>query len=439
MTMLLKILTRGMTFAVSVTAAALASVSTHAADLPAPHEQAEPGLFGQRYLTGNWGGARDQLAAHGVILDIELTQFYQGLLSGTGDKEGEYGGKADYQLIFLGDQAGIEGFTAVIHGETRFGDAVNTLVGLTPPNVNMLYPDAPEQHSHLTGWLLSQRITDDGWAIAGGKLNGIDLMDMVFHTGRGVEKFMNTALVLPMGFVGSTNLSIMGAGLMKNRGREVEGALFVYDTQDSAATSGFDNLFGDGAVILGLWRFFYDVGGLAGNSTIFGNYSTKNFNTIDPTGWTINPGGDLEIEQEPGTWMVGYAFDQLLWADAANPKRNVGLSGQFTVTDSDPNPIHWTASVALEINGIASRDQDSVGIGFFYQGLSDDFIDLVDEARSRVDPDLPELEDAVGLEVYYKMQLAPWFAVTADLQVIDTNIKSDDTAVIGAVRTNIKF
>jgi porin len=89
-------LLNGLAFAASLGAAALGSPSSHAADFPAPSEQAEPGLFGQRYLTGNWGGARDQLAAHGVILDIQLTQFYQGLLSGTGDKDGEYGGKADY-------------------------------------------------------------------------------------------------------------------------------------------------------------------------------------------------------------------------------------------------------------------------------------------------------------------------------------------------------
>lgn len=433
--MFVKILGRSLTFAASIAAAVFGSSAANTADLAPTVEEPSPSLFGQKYLTGNWGGARDQLAAHGVILDIQLTQFYQGLLSGTGDKDGEYGGKADYFLIFLGDQAGLEGFTAVIHGETRFGHDVNTVAGLTPPNINMLYPDAPQQHSHLTGWQLSQRITDDGWSIAGGKLNGIDLMEMVMHTGRGIDKFMNTALVLPMGFVRSTNLSIMGAGLMKNRGREVEGALFVYDTQNSAATSGFDNLFGDGAVILGLWRFFYDVGGLAGNSTIFGNYSTKTFKTLDPSGWVIIPGVGVDIADVEGTWMVGYAFDQMLWADASNPSRNVGLSGQFTVTDGNPSPFKWTASVALEINGVASRDEDSIGVGFFYQGLSDDFIDLVDVATQGA----VELEDAAGLEVYYKMQLAPWLALTADLQVIDTNVKSDDTAVIGALRTNIKF
>src|SRR5512137_368319 len=45
------------------------------------------------YLTGNWGGWRTKMENHGVDLDLELTQFYQGLTSGTGDKHWEYGGK----------------------------------------------------------------------------------------------------------------------------------------------------------------------------------------------------------------------------------------------------------------------------------------------------------------------------------------------------------
>ena len=413
----------------------VATPEAQAADLDLSSSQPSPSLFDQKYLTGNWGGYRDELASHGFIFDFQLTQFYQGLLSGTGDKDWEYGGKADYSLIFVGDLAGLKGFTAVIHGETKFGHDINTLAGLTPPNVNMLYPEPNRAHSHLTGWLLTQDITDDGWALAAGKLNGLDLMDMVWHTGRGVDKFMNTAMVLPMGLLRSTNLSIMGAGVLKKRGHEIEGGLVFYDTNNSSATSGFDNLFGDGVVILGLWRFFYDVGDLAGNSLIFANYSTKTFKTLDPSGWAYIPGVGLDIDDAQGTWTVGYTFDQMLWADASNPKRNVAMSGQFSVTDGNPSPIKWTASVGLEVNGIASRDDDSVGLGFFYQGLSDDFVDLL----GGLSQDAIELEDAAGFEVYYKMQLAPLLAVTADLQVVDTNVAADDTVVIGALRTNIKF
>ena len=423
---------RLMSITIAAALAVIFPTQAFAADLEAP--MPEPGLFDQKYLTGNWGGARDELAAHGFIFDFQLTQFYQGLMSGEGSKQGEYGGKADYQMFFIGDLVGIKGLTVALHGETRFGNDVNRVAPFTPPNASMLYPEPGVQSSYLTQWLITQQITDDGWTIAGGKFNGLDLMDMTFHTGRGVDKFMNTALVLPMGFARSTNLAFLGAGVLKMKGREVEGAAVVYDTNSAASSSGFNNLFDDGVVALGLWRFFYDFGGLAGNSTIFGNYSTRTFTDINRDSIEFIPGVGVVPADKQGSWMVGYAFDQVLWADADNAKRKVGLSGQFTVTDGNPNPIQWTASVALEANGIASREDDSIGVGFFYEGLSDSFRDLVAAL-----PGPLELEDAAGMEIYYRMQFAPWLSVTADLQVIDTNVVGADTAVIGAIRSNIKF
>lgn len=419
-----------MSVTTGVALAVVAPALSLAADLEAPTP--EPGLFDQKYLTGNWGGARDQLYAHGFIFDFQLTQFYQGLLSGPGSKDAEYGGKADYIMYFIGDLVGIKGLTVALHGETRFGNDVNALAPFAPPNVNMLYPEPVVQSSYLTQWLISQQFTDDGWAVIGGKLNGIDLMDTTFHTGRGIEKFMNTALVLPLGFARTTNLSVMGAGFMKLNGRETEGALLFYDTNNSSFSNGFDDLFDDGFVALGLWRFFYDMGGLPGNSTVFGNYSTRTFTDIDPDSFIYYPGIGLFPSEIEGSWVAGYAFDQVIWADAVNAKRKVGLSGQFTVTDGNPNPIKWTAAVALEVNGVASRDDDSIGIGFFYNGLSDSFVDLA----AAVDI---KLEDLSGLEVYYRMQFAPWWSVTADLQVIDTTVFAADTEVIGAIRSNIKF
>ena len=35
-------------------------------------------------LTGDWGGARDWLADHGVTSQLEMTGFYQGLFAGSG-------------------------------------------------------------------------------------------------------------------------------------------------------------------------------------------------------------------------------------------------------------------------------------------------------------------------------------------------------------------
>jgi hypothetical protein len=76
-------------------------------------------------MLGNLFGAESRLAQHGIIADIEVTQFYQSVASGGVEQTDAYGGKADYMLTFLGEQMGLwKGFTTILHAETRFGEAV---------------------------------------------------------------------------------------------------------------------------------------------------------------------------------------------------------------------------------------------------------------------------------------------------------------------------
>ena len=47
------------------------------------------------YLTGDWGGARTELANAGVTLDLSLTQLVQGVASGGLDGTTRYGGRVE--------------------------------------------------------------------------------------------------------------------------------------------------------------------------------------------------------------------------------------------------------------------------------------------------------------------------------------------------------
>ena len=68
---------------------------TSAQGTPVSSEQASApvGISTRPYLTGDWGGVRSALAEHGMTLDLRHTGSYQGLVSGTGDEEFNYGGK----------------------------------------------------------------------------------------------------------------------------------------------------------------------------------------------------------------------------------------------------------------------------------------------------------------------------------------------------------
>jgi len=46
-------------------------------------------------LLGNWGGLRDQMAEHGLTVDLSFTGFYLGLISGDGCDDREFGSRAD--------------------------------------------------------------------------------------------------------------------------------------------------------------------------------------------------------------------------------------------------------------------------------------------------------------------------------------------------------
>ena len=76
----------------------------------------------QPYLTGDWGGGRTWLTKHGVIILPRVTTFYEGMVSGTGNKNFEFGGKADAQIIFDGAKLGLwKGFKIITHTELNFG------------------------------------------------------------------------------------------------------------------------------------------------------------------------------------------------------------------------------------------------------------------------------------------------------------------------------
>ena len=427
-----------------------ASMITYANDLGQTHSLRE-----RPYLFGDWRGRRTELAQRGIILDLSSTQFYQGITSGGRPdvrNEWEFGGVADAFITIVGDKFGWKGFAAVVHAETRYGNNINAALGLAPPNHRLLFPPNDPPVVAVTGWQLIQQI-HGGWAVSAGKFNMADLWNQIYHTGTGIDKFMNASLVLPLNLGRPiTGYSIPGAAILKNRGKEVEGALAVLDTKDYSTKFGVEDLFDRGVTILGLWKFFYDIHGLPGYSSVIGLYNTREFTSIDPAAVIIIPGQGISLGDVEGSWGISYVLNQKLWMDPRDKTRNIDLYVQLGIGDTNPNPIRWIGAVTIEAHGlIPHRKYDSFGLGYFYTGLNDDFKRLVGgalslkatraafQATGTLTPQLVSFQDGQGFEVYYKLGLTPWLAITADLQVVEPNTKGLDTAVIGGVRTKVTF
>ena len=288
----------------------------------------------REYLTGDMFGLRSGLAERKVNVDLDLTQFYQGVASGGREQRDAYGGKLDYFFTIL------DGLV-VMHAETRFGeDVILDAAGAAPVNENMLYPGF-EDTTAITGLQVNLPLTSDQeWILTGGKINTLDLLSQVYpQVGRGVDSFMNASSVLPLSVARTLPLSFLGAGVMKMREKQLEGALLVYDSHNIMTTSGFDELFDNGANIAGAWRFFTEFGGRPGSHLFLGTWASGQFTSLDPSGWSFLPEVGIVPGRQSGSWSLLYILEQQLWADPCNKQRNVGLMSQWGIADPETCPL----------------------------------------------------------------------------------------------------
>ena len=399
-------------------------------------------------MFGDWGGARTVLAQRGIIVDLQATQFYQGVTDGSADDNWKYGLKSDLFVTLLGEKLGLwKGLIVNMHLEGRAGDDVNALTGLSPANSAMLMPNSDDTVA-ITQLIAIQMLRDEVGVLVG-KLNAYDFVDMVFHTGRGVDGFMNASLMLPIGLGGTLGLGLPLAFLAKFKGKEVQGFAGVYDPNSCATTTCLDPLLADGAAYAAFWKFYTGIGpegARAGYISIGGTYSDKQYTVVDRQSVAVIPGEGLVLTETDTSWSIFSVVNQQLWADPSNTNRDLNFRGMYTITDGKANPIAWSATAALEMTGlIPRRDKDVIGIGYFHTELSSDFKGTVgpllsaaatldNRARTRI-----SIEDTDGFEAYYKAQITSWAAVTGDLQVITETLSTNDTKVVAGVRTKLTF
>jgi len=388
----------------------------------------------REHLTNGFWGLQPALAEHGIVYDAELTQFYQGVANGGFEQTFKYGGKLDQFVIFEGEKLGLwKGFEVIMHAETRFGeDVIGAASAFDPVNINMLFPSL-ENDTAITNLQFLQTLNEN-WALTAGRINTLDLFQTLYpQTGRGVDGFMNTSIFLPLTVGTTIPLVFNGAGILKMREEKIQGGVLVLDPRNIPTVSGFDNMFDNGASIVGLWRLFTDVGGKPGSHMFVGSWASGDFSFRDNP-WPLIP--DIAVVISPpqtGSWSLLYILEQQLWADGCNPKRNVGLLSQWGYSDPDTNLYEWVGNVSLQAKGLVrGREADSMGIGWFYSGLNSNI-------KNDLSPVL-EIRDLTGVEAYYNAEITPWFHVTADLQVVEPGLRDiASTAFLAGLRAKISL
>jgi len=401
------------------------------------------GLSERLRMTGDWGGARSNLAERGLTFDLFSTQFYQGVVAGGRDQSWEYGHKLDYLFNVDGGKLGLmEGAFLYLHGESKFGDSVNNIDGLLlPSNVPLLFPKPNDDVTALTAIKYTQALSEQ-FAVFGGKINSLDEYALKYSPGMGtnlpgLNGFMNTGLVFNPIIARTIPYATTGVGAAFLRDLKPFLSVTAFDPEERS-TRGFEDSYARGVVVAVDMQLRSKLGGRPGLINVGGVYSNAHYRSIDPASYLSNlpllrlQALGVTAPEETGSWALYANHYQALWVDGCDEKRSWGVFGQYGISDGNPNPIRFVANLGVGGRSpLRFRTYDTFGVGFFYTGLSDEFKALASVV-------LPQ-HDEYGVEVFYNYAITPWCRLTGDVQVARPSTVGFDTTVITGGRLQILF
>jgi len=394
-------------------------------------------------LTGDWWGLRSDLSKHGIDIQLRLTQYYQDVVSGGRNENGEYGGTMDYRFnVDAGKLFGAQGLSFTMHARSRFGrDVLADAGGLTLQNTGMLQPAPGDyQDTNITGLLVNQMfpVGDEHLGLFSiGKIDIIDAVTLFFPSvGYGQEGFWNVnSMVTALPWFGAVQgLSLYGGWLATiNKKYQIgQSAILVTGTESVSTEWGSLSDSFDDVWVAGFHRFFWELDEKMGYFMVFVGGSTKEQASNDPHDFVFKPGQGITSTEQHRPWDVALYLYQDFWQAEGDPDRKANFMIGGTVGPDNPQFAEWNVFANVEMYGpFASRPHDRMGVSGWYNGLSSDFKDLVSPVE--------DLRDLWGFECYYNFEVTPWFHVTPDLQILQNEFEDDDTAVVLGVRGVIDF
>ena len=378
-------------------------------------------------LTGDWAGARNGMADHGVTFDLDSTNYYQGLLEGAGDHSFDYGGRFDAYLNFDTGRLGWwSGGQLRAHAEYFFGDLDSNLGGtVASTNLGMRLPNPGDPEDLVvTNISLAQRLNETMSLIVG-KINTVDLLaNDPFFGGAGTDRFLNVAFAAPPN--GLVPPVIIG-GILSVRQAPVVWTFMVYDPEDRTRDYLPGDLFDTGVNVSASVRYGTTLAGRTSSIALTAIYSTAD--ALDLRDVLLPPGLETGIRSD--SWHVGLHVSHFLRESAVSPGDGWGLFVRMGASDGNPNPFQAWISGGIGGRGLfASRPDDRFGIGYFYYSLSDDL--------QRAVAPFTRVDNEQGIETFYDLPATPWLRVAIDLQYVNP-ATADQNAFVAGVRAKIQF
>jgi porin len=388
------------------------------------------------------GSPKQALRERGIDVQAWFTQFYQGVVSGEGDKDWQYGGKGDLVVGFDMSKLGLwDGLSVNVHQEWVYGEDANNQGNgaLFPVNTALGFPRLGG-YERDTSLVITQSLRDR-LSISLGKFNMLDAAARKpLMGGGGLDTFMNTALAAPIS--GVTPPYLYGT-ISTLKTEHASYTLMVYDPRNAQDWKVIENPFTEGTTTSLSVTVPLKISGRQGFYGVRGVYSSQEGLDLASIPQLIDlPPAAERILTKTGYWYVNGTAYQYLYQDPDNPAIGWGFFASAAISDGNPNPIEWHVIGGLAGQGLfPGREQDRWGIGYFKYGLSDDLVTGLATIGSALQTDDPTffIGDEQGVEVFYNMALTPWLRLTGNVQWIDPHeIQRDDT-VVAAMRLQTRF
>ncbi|MAX37787.1 MAG: carbohydrate porin [Gimesia sp.] len=393
-------------------------------------EWSEPDFWTQTTLTENLFQRRPCLAEQGITFDADVAQFYMGVAAGGAEQEFRYAGHGDYVMnIDSGKLGGPQGLFVKLRAEHRFGESINSATGaIIPANVLTDLPVADSDQLYLTNVLFTQMFSES-FGVFAGKLDTLDGDMNAFAHGRGKTQFSNAAFVAtPIG-LRTIVYSSLGTGFLILRDGEPIFTFTVINSTDTSRTSGFEELFANGASVIPELRLPTNLFGRPGHFLFGASWSSRDYAALEQDPFIVLP--DIPIDRKTDSWSLYWNFDQYLFVDPCDPSRGWGVFGRAGIADADTNPIEWFLSFGVGGNSpISSREADTFGVGWYYSATSDRLAPFINNILGGVG-------DGYGVELFYNIEVTKWFHLTADMQVLRPARQTVDTALLVGLRAVI--
>ncbi|MEJ2032495.1 MAG: carbohydrate porin [Deltaproteobacteria bacterium] len=409
--------------------------------LPIPDYSGD--IWARNFLSGEWDGARNDLAKRGVQFDVEWTQYLQSVAAGGIDTSTLYGGNLAYNLkLDLMRMGVLPGALVQIRAETKYGNTVNGIAGpILPVNTAGLVPLTKPMNDDvaitITDLNYTQFLTEQiGLMI--GKFDTYNGDPNEFASGRGISQFMNFNLIFsaPLGIL---PYSTLGVGALFMPCKRLTISNLVASLNDSSTTTGFDEL--------NAWFWSieadsqYQVGHLPGGLNAGYVYAWNNnfLNLQNP--FIFVPGQGLQVSAENNSWATYFSLWQYLLVEdkvtgpvdllnGVPDHQGFGLFSRIGFADDKTNLAKFSASLGLGGRGlIPRRDDDLFGIGYYYIKVSENQIGNI----------LGFDNKSQGFEAFYNLAISKSAYAAFDIQVLDAPAPDTDTPVVLGLRLNIRL